>query len=115
MKLTQQEKILALLRHAGPLGVNSYDLTYVHRIKQAPARIWGLKEKGYSIAKKDLRNGSTQYYLIPSQQAAANASPAIIRPSPATPRKIVDYRYEGNTAIAVDEGERPAAEQGVLL
>lgn len=63
---TQQNKILALLRHMGPLGVNSFDLTYVHFIKQAPTRIKELKVQGYTIVSKPARNNSVTYILLGS-------------------------------------------------
>ena len=43
MKETQRQKVLRLLKDAGALGVSSYEFTYTHQVKQAPTRIWELK------------------------------------------------------------------------
>lgn len=45
---TQEQKLLELLKEG---KVNSFDATYIYGIKQAPARIKGLKKKGYKIHK----------------------------------------------------------------
>lgn len=58
---TQQQKVLALLQQNE--RVNSYDLTYVHSIKQAPTRIKELREKGYTILSQTLPNKSVDYLL----------------------------------------------------
>jgi hypothetical protein len=63
MYLTQQNKILQLLQES-PNGVNSYDLTYTHYIKQAPTRIKELKEKGYLITSTHNKNQSVTYHLV---------------------------------------------------
>lgn len=59
---TQQDKILHLLQAYHT--VNSWDLTYVHGIKQAPTRIQELQEQGYHIeASKPLPNRSVDYTI----------------------------------------------------
>lgn len=63
MKLTQQQIILKLLKDS-PNGVNSYDLTFIHSIKQAPTRVRELKEKGYLIKSSRNRNASVTYHLL---------------------------------------------------
>lgn len=78
---TQQEKILALLRQMGSRGINSYDLTYVHSIKQAPTRIKELREMGYEIVSRTIKgNRSVQYILLnignaPKQTTAPKYNP----------------------------------------
>lgn len=66
---TQRQKVLDLLKESGNQGVNSYDLTYIHSIKQAPTRVKELRESGYNITSKTLPNRSVQYVLtdIPVQ------------------------------------------------
>lgn len=66
MKITQQNKILNLLKQMGSVGINSYDLTYIHSIKQAPTRVKELRLQGYSIISKPLSNRSVQYILTPT-------------------------------------------------
>lgn len=60
---TQRQKVLDLLKESGNQGVNSYDLTYIHSIKQAPTRIKELRESGYVITSTTLSNRSVQYRL----------------------------------------------------
>lgn len=66
---TQRLKVLQLLQEHKSAGVNSYDLTYVYSIKQAPTRIKELKEEGYVITSQTLANRSVQYIL--------NGAPAV--------------------------------------
>lgn len=63
-KPTQQKRILELLIKAGDMGVNSYDLTYLHHIKQAPTRVKELRLQGHEITSETLKNRSVQYRLI---------------------------------------------------
>lgn len=60
---TQRQHVLELLKDAGMIGVNSYELTYRYGIKQAPTRIKELRDEGYSIISKPLPNRSVQYIL----------------------------------------------------
>lgn len=46
---TQRERILELLRKAGPRGVRREDLLYVHRWSQAGTRIYELERMGFVI------------------------------------------------------------------
>ena len=71
----QQEKILQLLRHMGHRGVNSFDLTYIHSIKQAPTRIKELKEQGYSIVSRPGKNKSVTYILLNSPASNRTTEP----------------------------------------
>lgn len=88
MKLTQQQTILKLLQES-PNGVNSYDLTFIHSIKQAPTRIKELKEKGYLIKSSRNRNASVTYHLL--GEVSKNPSEATTAPQ----RGIVDEIREG--------------------
>jgi len=60
---TQQDKVLQLLKASGSRGVNSYDLTYLHAIKQAPTRISELKEQNHRIFSRTEKNRSVTYIL----------------------------------------------------
>jgi len=63
MKKTQRERILDLLKENDK--VNSYDLTYKHSIKQAPTRIYELRQQGYTIVSSaPLKDGSIDYYMV---------------------------------------------------
>lgn len=59
---SQQDKILNLLKTKG--SVNSFDLTYIYGIKQAPTRIKELRNQGYTIISKPAKNKSVQYFLM---------------------------------------------------
>lgn len=86
-KITQRQKLLELLRKAGASGINSHDATYIYGIKQAPTRILELKEEGYEIhTTPPLKNRSVIWTLtfVPEQK-----------------KKIIDWRFEGNTAIPI--------------
>lgn len=73
MYLTQQNKILALLKIAGSSGVSSYDLTYKHNCKQAPTRISELKAKGNLIVSK--RHGRSVIYILLQGSQGLTQSP----------------------------------------
>lgn len=60
----QREKVLTLLQNAGSRGVNSWDLTYLHAVKQAPTRISEIKDLGYSIKTRHEKNKSVTYFLV---------------------------------------------------
>lgn len=62
----QQTVVLQVLRQAGDVGFNSWDFTYKLRpgVKQAPTRINELREKGFSIASRHLKNRSVDYILM---------------------------------------------------
>jgi hypothetical protein len=77
---TQQQTVLRLLQEAGTLGVNSYALTYVHGIKQAPTRIKELRDQGYSIESNTQLNRSVTYVLLAGSQPQAEK----IQASPVT-------------------------------
>lgn len=95
---TQQNKVLELLKSRGYLGVNSYDLTYVHSIKQAPTRISELKEKNHVIISRREKNRSVTYILV-----ASPISPEIIATMPNKDEYV--YIYEGNRAKQVKKSE----------
>jgi hypothetical protein len=97
--LTQREKILALLRTAGPAGINSFGVA--RRIAlQLPTRINELKAEGYLITTRTYKNRSKDYILI--------SEPAGTKRPEKTPRKIVDYLYVDGTAIPVYDDEVPS-------
>ena len=61
---TQQQKLLKLLKEAGNSGLNSFDATYIHGIKQAPTRKDELIKQGYSITSSPmLPNRSVNWIL----------------------------------------------------
>ncbi len=85
MKLTQRNKILKLLQENGK--VNSYDLVYVHSIKQSPTRVFELRKEGHNImTSKPLPNGSVDYVLLDTP-----------------PKKILRYEFRDNEAYPVYE------------
>ena len=61
IKMTQQNKLLEKLKAEGI--VNSYFATYNMGIKQAPTRIYELKEMGYDISSHAGDNGSVNWIL----------------------------------------------------
>lgn len=90
MKITQQNKILELLRTNEK--VNSHDLTYKYSIKQAPTRIHELREQGHTILKSQpLKNGSVDYYMLTNE-------PEVTVPeySPKSPNKGRTITYINN-------------------
>ncbi len=48
----------------GARGVNSYDLTFVHGIKQAPTRVREMRVGGYLIKSRRNRDASVNYILL---------------------------------------------------
>ena len=84
-KISQRQKLLNMLMENKELGVNSYDATYKYSIKQAPTRIFELKEQGFEITKTDNKDGSVNWVL--------EAYP---------PKVVKDYRFEGNKAIITE-------------
>lgn len=74
---TQQQQVLDLLKMAGPLGVNSYDLTYKHSIKQAPTRVRELRLAGYQIKSRTQSNKSVTYVLLNSQPSMGSTEAPI--------------------------------------
>lgn len=61
--LTQKQKILAMLRTAGPRGINSFGVA--RRIAlQLPVRIKELKEEGFLITTRTYKNRSKDYILV---------------------------------------------------
>ncbi len=63
MKTTNHQQIIQLLKRTGSVGISGYDLTYKYGIKQAPTRIFELKEKGYLIQTKPFGK-TVMYYLV---------------------------------------------------
>ena len=61
-KLTQQEKLLTLLRENKESGVNSF--TYHYISYRLAARVFELRKKGYNILTKDEKDGSATYILL---------------------------------------------------
>jgi hypothetical protein len=61
---TQEDKLLDLLINNGNKGVNSYYATFTMRIKQAPARIKGLKKRGMLIVSRNKADRSVDWILI---------------------------------------------------
>lgn len=102
--LTQTEKTLALLKTAGPIGVNSFDLTYKHGIKQGPKAIHDLKQLGYLIASKRRRNGSKTYYLAGEPENA---------PKPEEPKAPMEWHFDKDGKAWLAPAKGP--EQEVLL
>ena len=77
---TQREKILELLREAGPQGVRREDLLYVYRWSQAGARIHELERMGYVI----------EHFLVPGERFVTYrlvSEPATEKPLPNFERK----------------------------
>lgn len=99
---TQQKKVLALLQNAGNAGVNSYDLTYTHRIKQAPTRISELKEQGYIIKSQQNKNRSVTYILIKS--TASNRT-TVTSSQPQYPKDEELVRVEKNGRVFWEKPE----------
>ena len=64
--MTQKQKILQYLKQAGTDGLNSYDADYSLHIKQAPARIWDLKQDGYTIVTRTNADKSVNWILASS-------------------------------------------------
>jgi hypothetical protein len=75
----QRNKVLELLQNAGANGINGYDLTYRHKIKQAPTRIFELREQGYAIESRKNPNKSVTYILLGSP-ASTGTTQAVIQP-----------------------------------
>jgi hypothetical protein len=75
--ITQQEKVLALLREAGLMGVNSYDLTYKYSIKQGPTRLKELKEAGHMIGVRRNKDRSVTYILLKKKPQKETIKPQI--------------------------------------
>jgi hypothetical protein len=77
---TQRDKILELLREAGPRGVRREDLLYVRRWSQAGTRIHELEQQGYVI----------EHFLEPGQRFVTYrlvSEPASEKPLPNFERK----------------------------
>ena len=72
VRMSQKEKLLALLRQAGPQGVNSFGIARDLAL-QLPVRIKELKEAGYFITTRQRSNRSVDYILIPSSTDPATA------------------------------------------
>lgn len=73
-KETQEQKLLELLKEG---KVNSFDATYIYGIKQAPARIKGLKKQGYTIHKSAMYpNRSVDWSLTELPKERPNYSQA---------------------------------------
>lgn len=73
----QRQRILELLKQFGTNGVNRYDLTYKHGIKQAPTRVKELRVEGYQITSRRKRNQSVDYILL----GESRGSTVTIQPS----------------------------------
>lgn len=73
---TQRERILALLREAGPRGVSKEELVFKHRWTQAAARIFELEQIGYGI-RHDTRPGERfVFYVLESEPLELNSLPS---------------------------------------
>lgn len=106
-KQKQQEQILTLLKGAGNLGVNSYDLTYTYGIKQAPTRIFELRGQGYNISTYNNPNRSVNYILNPfssEKHLVTKSHVSEVRAQKPT------YIFVGNTAIPVTDEEKARQE-----
>lgn len=92
---TQQQRLLEALREAGSEGVNSYYATYKMNIKQAPTRLFEIKQMGFAIIKRRNNDGSVNWILAhePKQYRSQDYKPT------------GQWVYVGNTAIwkTIDE------------
>lgn len=108
----QRDYILELLKKAGVKGVNSYDLTYKHSIKQAPTRIHELKELGYVIKSKKKSNRSVDYILLHQTEASKVTTkpqyepPKILQP---WEKPCISYEKDGRTFWKYFESEEEKA------
>ena len=97
---SQRDKILELLKTNDK--VNSYDLTYFHSIKQAPTRVYELRQLGHQIlSSAPLKNGSIDYYLDTQEtlQTSLKSQPEGAK----TERKPIGWDFRGNTAFPIYE------------
>lgn len=83
-KLTQQDKILNLLREH-PAGVNSFGLARDIAL-QLPTRIKELKIKGYQIVSISKPDNSVDY---------------VLQGEPEHEKKIIDWKFEGSNATPI--------------
>ena len=85
---SQRDKILELLKSNEK--VNSYELTYKYHIKQAPTRVYELRELGYDIYTSPANaDGSVDYSLLKKT------------PLKTQPEGTFKWIYEGNIARKV--------------
>lgn len=86
--MTDTEKALHILKQAGTLGIHSFLMNEYIGTDRAAARINELKNKGYTITTTPEKlNGSwgVRYFLS----------------SPPPQKKIITYKFEGQTAIPI--------------
>lgn len=62
--MTQNEKIILLLKQAGNAGFTHYELEHRHRITNLTKRISELKEQGFKIHTQTKLNGNLGYILL---------------------------------------------------
>ena len=96
---TQREKILALLRQAGPGGVSRESLIFEYRWTQCGARIDELQDMGYTI-RHDSRHGERFVrYVLESEPLELKPLPSVsdwyaekfgARPTTTTPELTAD-------------------------
>lgn len=86
-KAIQSEKILALLREAGPRGVSKQFLIFELGLTQASARIFELESRGHRI-RHEKRPGEhfVTFVLEPSAD-----SPVVPGPAPSNPAHPTDW------------------------
>lgn len=63
--MTQAEKILDLLEERGAKGASNFEL--MRMSYQYPARIFGLRKKGYAITTKHIKDKEWRIILEPQQ------------------------------------------------
>lgn len=86
-QLSKQEKeVLDILISVGKRGMNSFDKRWRQRYIQLPARIFGLKRKGYFITTRRLGNGSVDYILLEHLVGVKDPPQPIVDPSRPTTR-----------------------------
>ena len=87
MKQTQKQILLNLLKQNGRAGVNSYDADYIYHIKQAPTRIFELRQLGHSIVARTNKNKSVNWILT-----------NYFETSQPTLEKTIEWEFDGNVA-----------------
>lgn len=89
-KKTQREKVLELLKVAGPQGINSFSERAT--ALQLPTRIFELKREGYLITTRRHTDSSVDYILVGHSTMPSKAAE--------NPSEYV-WVFEGNTARQV--------------
>lgn len=74
---TQEDRLLEAIKEAGLKGYNSFDADYRLHIKQAPARLFGLKRRGYIFITKINPDKSVNWILAhqPSKERKKTEEP----------------------------------------